>query len=111
MQGGKLRVIGWTAPKRSPTLPDVPTMTDAGYPGVELVVWHGIMAPLGTPPEIVKKLNEEFTKAALSPDVVQKAAAQGVEMSTTSPEEFAKLIAADFGNLGKVIRDAGIKMQ
>jgi len=111
VQGGKLRVIRWTAPKRSPTLPDVPTMTDAGYPGVELVVWHGIMAPLGTPPEIVKKLNEEFTKAALSPDVVQKAAAQGVEMSTTSPEEFAKLIAADFGNLGKVIRDAGIKMQ
>jgi len=111
VQGGKLRVIGWTAPKRSPTLPDVPTMTDAGYPGVELVVWHGIMAPLGTPPEIVKKLNEEFTKAALSPDVVQKAAAQGVEMSTTSSEEFAKLIAADFGNLGKVIRDAGIKMQ
>jgi len=111
VQAGKLRVLGWTAPKRSPTLPDVPTMAEAGYPGVELVVWHGIMAPLGTPPEIVKKLNEEFAKAALSPDVVQKAAAQGVEMTPTSPEAFGKLIAADFDNLGKVIRDAGIKMQ
>jgi tripartite-type tricarboxylate transporter receptor subunit TctC len=111
VQAGKLRVLGWTAPKRSPTLPDVPTMTEAGYPGVELVVWHGIVAPLGTPAEIVKKLNEEFAKAALSPDVVQKVAAQGVEMSTMSPEEFAKLIASDFDNLGKVIRDASIKMQ
>jgi tripartite-type tricarboxylate transporter receptor subunit TctC len=111
VQAGKLRVLGWTAPRRSATLPDVPTMTEAGYPGVELVVWHGIVAPLGTPPEIVKKLNEEFAKAALSPDVVQKVAAQGVEMSTTSPEEFAKLIASDFDQLGKVIREAGIKMQ
>jgi tripartite-type tricarboxylate transporter receptor subunit TctC len=111
VQAGKLRVLGWTAPKRSPALPDVPTMAEAGYPGVELVVWHGIMAPLGTPPEIVKKLNDEFAKAAHAPDVVQKAAAQGVEMSTMSPEAFAKLIAGDFDQLGKVIRDAGIKMQ
>jgi tripartite-type tricarboxylate transporter receptor subunit TctC len=111
VQAGKLRVLGWTAPKRSPTLPDVPTMAEAGYPGVELVVWHGIVAPLGTPPALVKKLNEEFVKAALSPDVVQKAAAQGVEMSNSSPEEFAKLLADDFDRLGKVIRDAGIKMQ
>ena len=65
VQAGKLRVLGWTAPKRSPTLPDVPTMAEAGYPNVELVVWHGIVAPLGTPPALVKKLNEEFTKAAL----------------------------------------------
>ncbi len=111
VQAGKLRVLGWTAPKRSPALPDVPTMAEAGYPGVELVVWHGIMAPLGTPPEIVKKLSEEFAKAAHAPDVVQKAAAQGVEMSTMSPEAFGKLIAGDFDQLGKVIRDAGIKMQ
>jgi tripartite-type tricarboxylate transporter receptor subunit TctC len=74
-------------------------------------VWHGIMAPLGTPPAIVQKLNEEFTKAALSPEVVQKAAAQGVEMTSMSPKDFGKLIADDFNNLGKVIRDAGIKMQ
>ena len=72
-------------------------------------MWHGIVAPLGTPPQLVKKLNEEFVKAALSPDVVQKAAAQGVEMSTSSPEEFGKLLTDDFERFGKVVRDAGIK--
>jgi tripartite-type tricarboxylate transporter receptor subunit TctC len=111
VQAGKLRVLGWTAPKRSPALPDVPTMAEAGYPNVELVVWHGIVAPLGTPPALVKKLNEEFTKAAHSPDVVQKAAAQGVEMTTSSPEAFGKLLADDFERLGKIVRDAGIKIQ
>ena len=111
IQAGKTRVIGCTAHKRSPILPDVPTMAEAGYPGTEMDVWHGIVAPKGTPAAIVKKLNEEFVKAALSPDVVQKAAAQGVEMSNSSPEAFGKLLADDFERLGKVVRDAGIKMQ
>ena len=80
VQGGKLRVLGWTATKRSPALPDVPTMAEAGYPGTELEIWQGIVAPLGTPPAIVRKLNEEFIKAAKSPEVVSKVAAQAVEM-------------------------------
>lgn len=111
VQGGKLRILGWTAPKRSPALPDVPTMAEAGYPGVELEVWQGIMTPLGTPPALVKKLNEEFIKAAKAPDVVAKVAAQGVEMMTTTPEDFTKLIVSDVARLGKVVRDAGIKAQ
>jgi tripartite-type tricarboxylate transporter receptor subunit TctC len=111
VQAGKLRVLGWTAPKRSAALPDVPTMAEVGHPGVELEVWHGIMAPLGTPPALVRKLNEEFVKAANAPDVVSKVAAQGVEMRTNSPEEFSKLIASDVDRLGKVVRDAGIKAQ
>ena len=86
-------------------------MAEAGYAGVELEVWQGIMAPLGTPAPLVRKLNEEFTKAAKAPDVVSKVAAQGVEMTTSSPEEFSKLIAADVERLGKVVRDAGIKAQ
>ena len=81
VQAGKLRVLGWTATKRSPALPDVPTMAEAGYPGVELEIWQGIVAPLGTPPAIVSKLNEEFVKAAQSPDVVEKVAAQAVDMT------------------------------
>ena len=111
VQGGKLRVIGWTATKRSPALPDVPTMAEAGYPGTELEIWQGIVAPAGTPPEIVRKLNEEFVKAANAPEVVQKIAAQAVDITTSTPEEFAKLLAADVDRLGKVIRDAGIKAQ
>jgi tripartite-type tricarboxylate transporter receptor subunit TctC len=111
VQAGKLRILGWTATKRSPALPDVPTMAEAGYPGVELEIWQGIVAPLGTPPAIVKKLNEEFVKAAKAPDVVEKVAAQAVEMYTTTPDEFRKLIATDVERLGKVVRDAGIKAQ
>jgi tripartite-type tricarboxylate transporter receptor subunit TctC len=111
VQAGKLRVLGWTATKRAPAIPDVPTMAEAGFPGTELEIWHGIVAPAGTPEAIVRKLNEEFVKAAKSPDVLSKVAPQAVEMSTLSPAEFAKLIATDIDVLGKVIRDAGIKAQ
>ena len=111
VQGGKLRILGWTATKRSPALPDVPTMAEAGFPGTELEIWQGIVAPVGMPAPIVRKLNEEFIKAAKSPDIVAKVAAQAVEMYTTTPQEFAKLIAADVERLGKVIREAGIKAQ
>jgi tripartite-type tricarboxylate transporter receptor subunit TctC len=111
VQAGKLRVLGWTALKRSPALPDVPTMAEAGFAGTELEIWQGIVAPLGMPAPLVKKLNEEFTKAAKSPEVVSKVAAQAVEMYTTSPDDFGKLIASDVDRLGKVIRDAGIKSQ
>ena len=68
-------------------------MAERAIPASKWMVWHGIVAPLGTPPALVKRLNEEFVKAAQSPDVVQKAAAQGVEMITSSPEDFGKLIA------------------
>jgi tripartite-type tricarboxylate transporter receptor subunit TctC len=111
VQAGKLRVLGWTATKRSPALPDVPTMAEAGFPGTELEIWQGIVAPLGTPAPIVQKLNEEFVKAAKSPEVVSKVAAQAVEIYTSSPDEFTKLLISDIERLGKVIRDAGIKMQ
>ena len=104
-------MLGWTSTKRTPALPDVPTMAEAGYPGTELEVWQGIVAPLGTPPAIVKKLNEEFIKAAHAPEIVRKVAEQGVEMYTTTPEEMGKLIASDVDRLGKVVRDAGIKLQ
>ena len=111
VEAGKLRLLGWTATKRSPALPDVPTMAEAGYPGTELEIWQGIVAPLGTPAAIVRKLNEEFIKAAQAPEVVSKVAAQAVDITTSSPEEFAKLLAADVDRLGKVVRDAGIKSQ
>jgi len=105
------KVLGWTASKRTPTLPDVPTMAEAGYAGVELEIWQGIVAPAGTPPAIVRKLNTELIRAAQSPDVVEKVAAQAVEMTTITPEDFAKLLASDIERLGKLIRDAGIKAQ
>jgi tripartite-type tricarboxylate transporter receptor subunit TctC len=108
---GKVRLLGWTAPKRSPAIPDVPTMAEAGFPGVELEIWHGLVAPAGTPPAIVKKLNEAFVQAANTPDIAGKVASQASDIFTQTPEEFAKTIAGDRARLGKVVRDAGIKMQ
>ena len=78
----------WAGPRPSARrrCPTCPTMAEAGYPGTELEVWQGIVAPLGTPPAIVKKLNEEFIKAAHAPEIVRKVAEQAVEMYTTTPE-------------------------
>ncbi len=111
VQAGKARLLGLTAGKRSPAIPDVPTMAEAGLPGTELEVWHGIVAPPGTPAAVVRKLNEEFVKAARSPDVAKRVADQASDVLTASPEDFAKLIAGDIDRLGKVVREAGIKMQ
>jgi tripartite-type tricarboxylate transporter receptor subunit TctC len=69
------------------------------------------VAPAGTPPAIVRKLNTELIRAAKSSDVVEKVAAQAVEITTSTPEDFAKLLASDIDRLGKLIRDAGIKAQ
>jgi tripartite-type tricarboxylate transporter receptor subunit TctC len=111
IQAGKTRVIGFTAQKRSPILPDVPTMAEQGFAGTEMDVWHGIVAPKGTPAAIVKRLNEAFVKAAQAPDIAQMIEAQASEVFVSTPEEFGKLIQSDFGRLGAVIRAAGIKAQ
>jgi tripartite-type tricarboxylate transporter receptor subunit TctC len=111
VEAGKLRVLGWTAPKRSAALPNVPTMAEAGFAGTELEIWQGIVGPAGMPAAIVNRLNAEFIKAAHAPDVLSKVAAQAVDITTSTPADFAKLIASDVARLGKVIRDAGIKAQ
>jgi tripartite-type tricarboxylate transporter receptor subunit TctC len=86
-------------------------MAEGGFAGVELDIWQGIVAPLGTPPAIVQKLNAELTKAAKAPDVVEKVPAQAVELTTSSPADFGNLSAADVARLGKLIREAGIRAQ
>jgi tripartite-type tricarboxylate transporter receptor subunit TctC len=111
VEAGKLRVLGWTAPKRSAALPNVPTMAEAGFTGTELEIWQGIVGPASMPAPLVRRLNEEFIKAAQAPEVVSKVAVQAVDITTSSPEAFAKLIASDVARLGKVVRDAGIKAQ
>jgi tripartite-type tricarboxylate transporter receptor subunit TctC len=111
VQAGTVRMLGWTAHKRSPTIPDVPTMAEAGHPGTELEIWHGLVAPAGTPVAIVGRLNAEFVKAAQAPDIAKMVAPQAADVITSTPEEFGKLIAADIARLGKLVRDAGIKAQ
>ncbi len=109
IRSGKLRALAVTSERRLKVLPDVPTMAQAGVPGIELDYWFGLFAPAGTPDAVMQKLHAEFVKAAQFPEVTQPVAAQGVEVITNTREEFAALIARDAARLGKALRDAGVK--
>ncbi len=74
-------------------------------------MWHGMVAPAGTPAPIVKRLHDEFAKAARDPDITRIVKPQATDVLITSPEDFSKMIASDTARLGKVIREAGIKLQ
>lgn len=108
-RSGRLRVIATTGRSRMTELPEVPTMSEAGLPGYEVYVWYGVMAPAGTPADIVTKLNQELVRIFNLPDVKARLLAQGGELATGSPEAFADFIRKDVAKWNKVIRDAGIQ--
>jgi tripartite-type tricarboxylate transporter receptor subunit TctC len=110
VQEGKLRILGVTGSKRSSVIPDVPTMAENGFPGLEYELWYGMLAPAGTPAAAINVLHEQFVKAARSEDFAKLVVAQGAEVVANSPDEFAKLIAKDVARLGMLIRDAKIKV-
>lgn len=110
-KAGKLRMLAIAGKKRSDAAPGVPIMAEAGFPGLDLEMWHGMVAPAGTPAPIVKKLNDEFIKASRSPDIARIVGQQATDLLLSTPNEFSKMIAADTERLGKVIRDTGIKLQ
>jgi tripartite-type tricarboxylate transporter receptor subunit TctC len=104
---GKLRALAVTDNNRTPMLPNVPTMAEAGYPGFELNAWFGLAAPAGTPKPIVDRLNAEFVKAMTSSELVQKLNELGVKVVAGSPDEFAAVMAHDTDLLGRVVKEAG----
>jgi tripartite-type tricarboxylate transporter receptor subunit TctC len=106
---GRVRAFAITSPKRSPMAPDLPTMAEAGVPGVEVVSWFGILAPAGTPPPIVNFLNAEIVKAMQSPEVRTVMAGLGAEAITNTPQEFAAYISIERAKWAEVVRKAGIK--
>jgi len=110
-KAGKLRIVAIGGPKRIDAEPGIPTMAEAGYPGLDLEMWHGMVAPTGTPAPIVKRLNEEFIKATRDPDILRIVVPQATDIFVASPAEFGQRIAADTQRLGEVIRSAGIKAQ
>jgi tripartite-type tricarboxylate transporter receptor subunit TctC len=101
---GKLRALAVAAPQRLPQLPDVPTMAEAGAPGVEINSWSGMLAPANTPPEIVAKLQREITKALNSPDVRDKLMSQGAVVVGGTPAEFSTYLAREHEEYGRLIR-------
>jgi tripartite-type tricarboxylate transporter receptor subunit TctC len=110
-KGGKLRIIAIGGKKRIDANPDIPTMAEAGFPGLDLEMWHGMVAPAGTPAAIVTRLNAEFIKATRDPQILRIVEPQATDVFVASPEDFGKRIAADTQRLGQVIRDAGIQVK
>ena len=104
---GKLRALAVTTARRSSSLPDIPTVAESGLPGYAFDSWFGILAPAGTPKEVVDTLNAEIGKALAAPDVRERLAAQGAEPKRSSPQEFASYIQAEIGKLAPVIRQSG----
>src|SRR5262245_16218567 len=106
---GGLRAIAATSRKRITSLQDVPTMAESGFPGFEVASGVGLVAPAGTPPEIIDTLNREIAKIIGTPGFHERMAAIGVDVVGTTPAEFAKIISDDYAKWGNVIATAGIK--
>jgi tripartite-type tricarboxylate transporter receptor subunit TctC len=110
-KAGRLRALAVTTPKRSKVLPDLPTISESGVPGYENSTWFGVIAPAGTPPAIVGKLNSELVKASQSPEIVERIAPDGGEPVGNTPEQFGRHIATEIARWRKVVKDAGIKIE
>ena len=111
IKAGKLRPLGVTSKERSPTLPDVPTIAEAGVPGYEALSWFGVLVPAGTPDAIVAKLQNEIAKALADPTMRERFAELGAVPVGGTSAEFADLITAETAKWAKVVQDAGIKLE
>jgi len=111
IDAGQVRALGTTGEQRSTVLPDVPTVSEAGVPGYEATIWLGIMAPKGTPPEIVDRLNAEIARIIAKPAIREAWAKQGAVPLTMSPAAFDAFLRRDIDKWAKVIQQAGIKVQ
>jgi tripartite-type tricarboxylate transporter receptor subunit TctC len=105
----RLRPLVVTTSKRSPNLPDVPTVAESGYPGFEAPAWWAILAPAKTPPEIIKRMNEEVNKALRSPEVAKKLDTQGIDVVGGTPEAARVFIERQIDTWAKVVKDNNIK--
>lgn len=111
VKAGRLRVIAVGSAQRSPTAPDVPTLADAGVPGVVVDNWLSMFTTGGTPKNVVDKLNSEIVKAVRAPDVAARITEQGVEINTTSAAEFGAFFRSEIAKFGKIVKAAGIEQQ
>lgn len=108
-KAGRLLALGVTTAKRSPQMPDVPTIAEAGLPGFDATFWLGLAVPKGTPKAIIDKLHRETTALLKSPEIITRFRNAGTEAAPSNPEQFRKFIQAEYVKWGKVIREAGIK--
>jgi tripartite-type tricarboxylate transporter receptor subunit TctC len=107
MSNGKLKALAVSTKKRYADLPDVPTLDEAGVPGYDATVWLGLLAPLGTPRDVVQKINAAAAKVLNTPESKKLMSSAGVDVSIGGPEEFARLLQSELDRWGKVVRETG----
>jgi len=111
IKGGRLRAIAVTSAKRSPELPDAPTIAESGYGGFEANTWYGLLAPAGTPAPVIARLNAEVNRALRTPEVRERLASEGGEPLGGSPEQFASFLKAEHAKWGRVVRESGARAE
>jgi tripartite-type tricarboxylate transporter receptor subunit TctC len=109
VRSGRLRALATTGAKRAPAAPDLPTMMEAGVPGYEAANWFGTAVPAMTPPAIVAKLSQEIARALRLPDVSERLLSQGMEPTSSTPEEFSAYIRSEMTKWAKVVKASGAK--
>ena len=109
VRGGRMKALAVSGARRAASAPDVPTVIESGVPGYDVSVWFGVLAPAGTPRDIVMRLHSDIVKIIATPDVTDKFTKQGVEPRTGTPEQFGDLIKSEVPRWAKVIKEAGIK--
>jgi tripartite-type tricarboxylate transporter receptor subunit TctC len=107
---GKLRVLAVTGKLRSPAFPDAPTIAESGYPTFSVVNWYGLLAPTGTPPDIVEKIRADVVKVMEQPDFRDWMAKQGIEPMSGGPAEFSMFMVSEIDRLGAVVKASGAKL-
>jgi tripartite-type tricarboxylate transporter receptor subunit TctC len=111
VQAGGIRALAQSGTTRSPLLPDVPTIAEAGLPGYEALVYNALLGPAGLPPDIVTRLQAEVAKAGRRPDMQETFARLGITVTSSTPKELADFIAIETAKWTKIIREAGIKAE
>jgi tripartite-type tricarboxylate transporter receptor subunit TctC len=108
VKSGKLKPLAVTSKTRLPAYPDIPTMAESGFPGYEAISWFGIAVPAGTPPDIVKRLNEAMVKVMANPELRQKLEASGITPGSSTPAAFGDLIKTEIGRWRTVVEQAKV---
>jgi tripartite-type tricarboxylate transporter receptor subunit TctC len=110
IKSGKVRPLAVSSPERLPALPDVPTSREAGVDNFEVSQWYGVLAPAGTPRDVITHLNAEWVKIASMPDTMEKMRKVEFEPMSSTPEQFAEFVKTEIVRWGKVIRDANLSI-
>jgi tripartite-type tricarboxylate transporter receptor subunit TctC len=111
VQAGKARALAITGAKRSPALPDIPTIGEAGFSGADFISWNGVHVRAGTPPAIVEKLNRELNRVIKLPEIQERMIGLGLEPAGGSTEQFASFVREDTARWAKVIKDANVRAE